>query len=309
MKLQTFSIKMKAENRRGEVRIDGTVGDSSSEDSIAAKGVRDQLDALGEIEEIDLRINSQGGSVFQAFAIYNALKEHPAKVTVHIEGVAASAASLIAMAGDEIRIAENAMLMIHNPVGVAYGEAKDIHKAAEMLDLIRASVVRVYTARTGRLAEDVGLMMDEETWMTSTEAVENGFADVVTKNKLAKPTTKPKAQAGQPGLRLVAMFSGPGFYDSHIELIQQVNANCGGCGCTVRGESLASLEAKYRAEFEDEKHIHNTLGVSVEDYIEQRLIEDGHQEEPILNSFQESNQKAMKNNLPGLFDPTDPAWN
>jgi ATP-dependent Clp endopeptidase proteolytic subunit ClpP len=150
---------------------------------MGAQQVAKDLKALGPIKSIDVRLNSPGGNVFDGLAIYNILKQHPAKVTTHVDGMALSIASLVAMAGDEIRIADNAFMMIHDPMGSTYsGDAEDHRETAELLDKLKGSLVDTYAARTDIDAKTITEMMAEETWLDAAEAVEWGFADVVTES-------------------------------------------------------------------------------------------------------------------------------
>lgn len=129
--------------------------------------------------KINVHINSPGGSVFDGVAIYNALRNHSAEVTTHVDGLAASIASIIALAGDNIVIAENAMMMIHNPWSYAAGESKDFRKMADALDQIREALITTYTSKTGKSREVVGAAMDAETWFTASEARDYGLVDSV----------------------------------------------------------------------------------------------------------------------------------
>lgn len=126
-------------------------------------------------KRINVRINSPGGSVFDGYAIYNALKNHDGGVTTHIDGLAASIASIIALAGEEIIIAENAMMMIHNPTTFSYGEAEDLRKDADILDQIKETLVNTYVAKTGKPREEVASAMENETWFTAKEAMAWGL--------------------------------------------------------------------------------------------------------------------------------------
>jgi ATP-dependent Clp endopeptidase proteolytic subunit ClpP len=150
---------------------------------ISAKEVVDQLKAAGDVKAISLRINSPGGDVFEGFTIYNALKNHAATVAIAIDGMAASIASIISMAGDTIEIAENAMVMIHDPSSYAFGGAEEMRKQADLLDKIKEQCVEVYAARTGMDKEKLAEMMAAETWFTGQEAVDNGFANTLSPNK------------------------------------------------------------------------------------------------------------------------------
>lgn len=130
-------------------------------------------------DTINLRINSPGGSVFGARAIETALREHSARVVVHIDGLAASAATFIAMAGDEVVMSPGAMFMIHNAWTATWGNAQDLTKTADLLTKIDSTLVDTYAKRTGQKAEQVREWMAAETWFTAEEAVAHGFADRV----------------------------------------------------------------------------------------------------------------------------------
>jgi ATP-dependent Clp protease, protease subunit len=146
-------------------------------DGMSAKRFREEVKAIGEVDVLDVRIHSPGGSIFEGLAIYNTLRTHAARKVVHIDGIAASMASIVAMAGDEIEIAENGFVMIHNPLNIAFGESEDLRKTADVMDLLKAQLVAIYARRTGRSEEDVSAWMDAETWMNAQDALQNGFAD------------------------------------------------------------------------------------------------------------------------------------
>ena len=144
---------------------------------VSAKGFLAELGALPDSTPLALRLNSPGGSVFDAVAIYNAIKRHSGTVTVWIDGIAASAASYIAMAGDEIVMPENAFLMIHDPAGVVMGTAIDMRAMAEALDKIKGSLLQGYAAKSGRPQEEIAPLMAAETWLDAKDALDLGFAD------------------------------------------------------------------------------------------------------------------------------------
>jgi len=160
---------------------------------IDEKMVSAELAKFPDATVIDVRINSQGGSAFAGLAIYEILKSHPATVNMKIEGVAASAASLVVMAGDNIEIPVNALMMIHDPQTVVQGGAESLNTAAGMLSKLKDSCCRIYAERSGKTVEEISTMMAAETWMTGTEAVELGFASKTNKSiavpKLAAPAT------------------------------------------------------------------------------------------------------------------------
>ena len=126
---------------------------------IPAKAFLDELKALGPVAELTVRINSPGGSVFDGVAIYNALKRHDAAITVWIDGIAASIASMIAMAGDEVVMPENAMLVLHDPSGLVAGTAADMRAMAEALDRMKAGMVAAYRDKSGRDDAEIEALM------------------------------------------------------------------------------------------------------------------------------------------------------
>ncbi len=146
---------------------------------IPAKACLDELKALGPVAELTVRINSPGGSVFDGVAIYNALKRHDAAITVWIDGIAASIASMIAMAGDEIVMPENAMLVLHDPSGLVAGTASDMRAMAEALDRMKAGMVAAYQDKSGRDDTEIETLMSGETWLSAQDAVALGLADRV----------------------------------------------------------------------------------------------------------------------------------
>lgn len=128
---------------------------------------------------INLRINSPGGDVFDGVAIYNAVKRHTAQVNVFVDGLAASAASFIAMAGDRVSMSPHSQLMIHEASGLAIGNAEDMRKLAEMLDKTSDSIAAIYAERAGGTTEEWRARMKDETWYTDQEAVDAGLADEI----------------------------------------------------------------------------------------------------------------------------------
>lgn len=134
------------------------------------------LRALGNVD-IQVNINSYGGDVFEGIAIYNQLAQHKGKVTINVVGIAASAASIIAMAGDEILMGEGAMLMIHNAWTIGVGNKNDFAQIVEQMQNIDDSLVSIYEARSGVKSKDIQKLMDAETFMTAQQAIDDGFAD------------------------------------------------------------------------------------------------------------------------------------
>jgi ATP-dependent Clp endopeptidase proteolytic subunit ClpP len=166
-----------------EVFIYDEIGRGFFGGGIAAEDFVKDLKAL-KLEagdELKVRINSPGGNVFEGMAIHNYLRTLKSRVTVVVDGVAASIASLIAMAGDRIEMPENAMMFVHNPMMIAIGNAADMRKSAEDLDSIRDSMASSYLRKAGDKLDrkELYAMLDEETWLSASDAVAKGLADVV----------------------------------------------------------------------------------------------------------------------------------
>ena len=174
---------------------------------VSAKGFLAELGALPDDAPIDLRLNSPGGSVFDAVAIYNALSRHAGTITVWIDGIAASAASYIAMAGDEIVMPENAFMMIHDPSGVVMGTAADMRDMAGTLDKIAASMTRGYAAKSGKPEDEIAALLSAETWFDAKDALEAGLA-----TRMAEP------------VRIAASFDIGRFCNAPPELVEAVEA-------------------------------------------------------------------------------------
>ena len=173
-----YSIKAKA-NDTAEISIYDEIGFLGVS---AASFAQDLKDCGNNLKQINLHIHSPGGDVFDGIAIYNLLKNHPANVTVYIDGLAASMASVIAMAGNEVIMPENAMMMIHKPWGIQGGDAEDMRKYADLLDKVENTLIPAYANKTGKTPEELAEMLSAETWLNGKECVEQGFAD-----KLAEP--------------------------------------------------------------------------------------------------------------------------
>lgn len=176
--------EFKALGNAGELFLYSEISDSTWwGDEVTPAQFQKDLAALGDISSLDVYINSPGGDIFAGFSIYNILQRHKATKTVHVDGLAASAASVVAMAGDTIKMPENATIMIHNAWTFASGGADDLRKTADELERINGQIADIYAARTGKDKADITAMMDAETWMGGTDAVANGFADELIENK------------------------------------------------------------------------------------------------------------------------------
>ena len=135
------------------------------DEGVTAKTVKQQIDSAGVFNRIAVRINSPGGDAFEGVAIMNVLKSQKKPVDVFIDGIAASAASIIAMAGDSITMGKSSMMMVHNAWTLCMGDGDDMRKCADTLDLISAAIGQAYSARTGKTAAEIKTIMDAETWM------------------------------------------------------------------------------------------------------------------------------------------------
>lgn len=172
-----YKIENKAD--KAEIWIYESIGeDFWSGGGVTAKKFQEELAAI-KAKQIDLHINSPGGAVFEGVTIYNLIKQHEASVTTYIDGLAASIASVIALAGDRVVMADNALFMIHNPSGLVMGTSGDMRKMADVLDKIRSTMSGVYSGKSGKPEDEINTMLDEETWMTAAEAKEAGFVDEI----------------------------------------------------------------------------------------------------------------------------------
>ena len=165
----------------GDVEGDGYdwLRDEVIRSETSANSFREALAAHPQVTQINIYINSYGGSVFEGTAIYNQLKRHPARKTVYVDGFACSIASVIAMAGDEVVMPPNSLMMIHNMWMGAVGNAAELRKAADDLDVINAAGRQAYLAKAGDKLDEAVLsaMMDAETWLTAQQCIQYGLAD------------------------------------------------------------------------------------------------------------------------------------
>lgn len=172
---------VKNDDKSAELMLYGDIAESFWGDTISAKEVTEYLADL-DVENIDVYINSNGGVVDTAIAINNALRRHKAKVTVNIDGIAASAATLITCAGDIVRMPKNALFMIHNPSTIAMGDSEEMRKQADVLEKYKNSITETYLQKVNIDKEKLSELMDNETWLNAEEALEYGFIDEITEN-------------------------------------------------------------------------------------------------------------------------------
>jgi ATP-dependent protease ClpP protease subunit len=172
-----------SQEKTAEILIYDVIGKDWFGDGISSVEFIKDLEKI-EADSLVVRINSPGGNVFEGFAIYNALKRFKGRIEVHVDALAASIASIIAMAGDEIIMGDGAYIMVHEPWSIVMGTAEDMRKEAHLLDKITGSIAAIYANKAEGDLEDIEKLMAEETWMTADEAIELGFAD---RKEEAKP--------------------------------------------------------------------------------------------------------------------------
>lgn len=189
----------------GELVLYGFVGDSFWGDGFTAREVIDALAEIGRDTDVTVRINSGGGYVDDGIAIHNALLAHKGKVTVVVDALAASSASVIAMAGEERIMRKGSMLMIHDPSSVIWGTAEDMAKASAMLEKHADNLAGIYADVTGEDVADIRADMKEELWLTADEAVERGFATAANDNKARAAAAHDYSVYAHAPQRLVAL--------------------------------------------------------------------------------------------------------
>lgn len=172
------------------LQVYDVIGEDFFGEGITAANFSKAIEDAGEISKVTLRINSPGGDVFEATTIYNMLRGLGKPINALVDGVAASAASVIAMAGDTITMGQGAVMMIHNAMALAFGNAAEMREMADVLDTVSGSIADIYVARTKQDKNVVQKLMDAETWMDAADAVAKRFAD-----GKAKAELKPKAAA------------------------------------------------------------------------------------------------------------------
>lgn len=171
--------------------LNGTIAEESwYDDDVTPQLFKEELNAGSG--DITVWINSPGGDCVAAAQIYNMLTDYKGKVTVKIDGIAASAASVIAMAGSRVLVSPVSMMMIHNPATIAWGDSAEMQKAAAMLDEVKESIINAYEIKTGLDRKKLAKLMDAETWMDANSAVEYGFADEIMQRDTAEDMAVPK---------------------------------------------------------------------------------------------------------------------
>lgn len=175
--------------------LNGTIAEESwFDDDVTPQLFKDELNS--GTGDITVWINSPGGDCVAAAQIYNMLSNYKGRVTVKIDGIAASAASVIAMAGDTVLVSPVSMLMIHNPATIAWGDHAEMQKAIDMLSEVKESIINAYVLKTGLSRPKLSHLMDAETWMDANKAVELGFADEIMARAKAEPEKEPEEGEG-----------------------------------------------------------------------------------------------------------------
>ena len=259
---------------KAEIVIFDEIGQSFFSEGVTAKAVNEQLKSFGDVSEITVRINSPGGAVFDGLAIYNLLKQSSARIVVEIDGLAASAASVIAMAGDDIRMSANALMMIHPAQGVISGDADDLRERADVMDKITDNMVNIYAARTGLPREDLAALVSEDTWLSASEALDLNLITEITPDK---------AIAAKAVAHLIAMGD------------QRCSA------VTSEATRLAQLQAKDTPVHTERKQQNTNQGTQMD--IVKALGYDS--EDQVLSAFGEI--KTFQNGVVSALGATDPA--
>ena len=232
-------------NNEGELTIYGEIADSQSwwgdGGEVTPKGFKEELDALGDITTLNVYMNSGGGDVFAGQAIYSQLKRHKATVNMHIDGLAASIASVIAMAGDTIHMPANAMMMIHHPMSGVWGNANEMRTMADTLDKVCESIQETYLAKATDLEKDKLVeLLDAETWLTAQECLDLGLCDVMDEEMaiaasirdfeiLAKYKNTPKLMLSTISTERMKAMTPPNGTGPNCIGCQQTN--CANCPC------------------------------------------------------------------------------
>lgn len=190
--LKFWNVMKNDEEKSAELILYGSIGSDEYWDDISDKAFKQDIENLGDVENITLHINSPGGSVFSAVAIANTLKSHKAKITANIDGLAASAATIITSACDTVRMPKNALFMVHNPITFAYGNNQDMQKTLEMLNKVKNSIIETYLNKAKTDKETLSELMDNETWMSAEEAKEYGFVDEILDESVEKEVIENK---------------------------------------------------------------------------------------------------------------------
>lgn len=233
---------------------------------VTAKTVKQQIDEAGNFNSITVRINSPGGDAFEGSAILSLLRAQKKPVAIFVDGIAASAASLIAMAGDTITMGRTAMMMVHNPWTWCMGNADDMRKSADVLDKIGTSMSQAYIDKTGKTAAEIKTILDAETWMSAEECVEQGFATAVAEagedddaamalarsfKSLAKMKKVPEVLKAADDTVCGCKCEGCTTGDcADCDMEDCADADCAAAGCTMGSGALQSIQESNLSQYE-----------------------------------------------------------
>lgn len=244
-----WSIRNLAANA-AEILIYEEIGKSWWDDSgVSAKEFIEDLRSRGDITDIDLRINSIGGNVFEGLAIYNIIKQHPANVNVYIDGIAASISSVIAMSGNKIIMPANTQLLIHDPMSGIDGTAEEMRGMADDLDKVKTSIMTVYMDRTGLAEQEISDLMSAETLMTAEEAIEKGFADEMTEEVAASNMILPDLFQNVSKKTLSAIRN---LYEKDVRLPQKKENSTNNKSEELKNEQIKNDEKEVRIKMKKE---------------------------------------------------------
>lgn len=176
---QKFNVKHNEEEKTTNITIYGVIGNSWFGDSFSASDIDKALNDAGE-NDVIINLNSPGGDAFDGISIFNRLKRHNGKVTIHVDGWACSAASIIAMAADELVMELGSMMMIHEAGSIVWGSKKDMRKEADVLEELEEGIIDIYNTKSQISRDEIREKVDAETWMSAKTAVELGFANIAT---------------------------------------------------------------------------------------------------------------------------------
>jgi ATP-dependent protease ClpP protease subunit len=211
-------------------------------EGVTAKRIAAALRAMGK-GPVVVNINSPGGDLFEGLAIYNLLRDHPGEVTVKVLGVAASAASIIAMAGDKVQIAKSAFFMVHNAWVAVVGNRNDLSELAKTLEGFDAAMAGIYSAKTGMSKQKVAALMDAESWIGGDDAIEHGFADELIEVDRSSKAERSKAKA-LTVRRVESALRAAGLSKSEaVKLIAELKSSAGDPAGGGEGEPTPAIES------------------------------------------------------------------
>lgn len=229
-----------------DISILGQIGETFDGSGVTSRRISAALRSIGE-RDVNVSINSPGGDFFEGVAIYNMLREHKGKVNVKVLGLAASAASVIAMAGDEVRVAKSGFLMIHNSWAMVIGNRQDLAEVIAVLEPFDAAMAAVYADRTELPVKTIEKMMEAETWLTGEDAVAKGFADSLLSKDEVTATGEPKSGLARARAELQAAMTKAGYSRSkQREILKEFSSGMPGATgdakpCAGLVEALLSL--------------------------------------------------------------------